>query len=321
MSTGIPTPVAVVDVGSGSVKLLIAEGGDRGQLLPLAAIAVKTRLSADLPTDLGDPPSEAALAATDEALAGFANRIAQIEAERGPVRRTVVTTAVGRSVSDLSPLEAVVVARLGTPLEVLTGAREAELAFAGAMLGRPALGRVAVVDIGSGSTEFAVGVTGARPETWSLPLGARTVTDRFLASDPPRPEELSSALSVVEQHLEDLRRELSGLSVVVDEGSVIGVGAMVDIAAVEIGLPDPAGGVDGYTLTRTAAEEVFRALATESAQDRIHNPGLNPDHVDDIVGALCILVEFLRQFGVDKVLISERGLRHGLAAELLAAGG
>lgn len=339
-------PVAVVEIGSGSVKLLVvdaaglATGGADGS--PLITRSVKTRLLAGDGATF-DPD---ALAATAAAFRSFADDIAAV----GATTVSVVGTSVTRRAADLEPLDALSRTAFGVPIEVLSGEREAELAFAGAAAGRDLPGPLSLIDIGAGSTELAmtidgaVGVrdadadaaAGAGPESGvgagagvgiagsptvrsaSLPIGSRVLTDAYLHGDPPGPDELSSALSVAELHYDDLRRDLPELGSAIESGTLLGVGALTEIAAVEIGIVGPEESVDGYHLVKAAAEEVFRALATETAEDRAHNPGMKPEHVDDIVGALCVLVEFMRRFDVEEVVVSERGLRHGRAAELLA---
>ncbi|MEL6981183.1 MAG: hypothetical protein AAFO29_02035 [Actinomycetota bacterium] len=309
--------IAVVEVGSGSVKLLIADGAGLGAGKPdVLRRSIKTRLWS------GDGRSLApdGLAATEAAFASFAAALA----DAGNPEVAVVGTAVTRTVGDLEPIDQLSKAAFGVPLEVLSGEREGALAHAGAVIGRDLPGPVSVIDIGSGSTELATdaGLDGRVGEgtirTFSVPIGARVMTESYLHHDPPGPDELSSALSVAELHYDDIRREMAGIARALGEGTLLGVGAIGQIAAVEIGLDDPAASVDGYRLEKVAVEEVFRALATESAADRAFNPGLLPEHVDDIVGGLCVLVEFMRRFGLDEVIVSERDLRHGLAAELLA---
>ncbi len=311
--------VGVVEVGSGSVKLLIAEAAALGSGGPdLARRSIKTRLwSGD-----GRSVDPAGLAATEAAFEAFAADLAEAEVPADAV--AVVGTAVGRHLDSTEPLDQLSRAAFGTPMQVLSGQREAALALAGALVGRELPGPVSVIDIGSGSTEVA---TQAGPDgtvadgtvrALSLPIGARVVTESYLHEDPPGPDELSSALSVAELHYDDLRRELPGIADALATGTVLGVGAISQIASVEIGLDDPSASVDGYRMAKPAVEEVFRALATESAEDRAYNPGLLPEHVDDIVGGLCILVECMRRFDVAEILVSERDLRHGLAAELLA---
>ena len=307
-----PDPVAVVEVGSGSLKLLVTDTASLGSAEPdPMRWPIKTRLWSGQGRGL-DPTG---LEATEAAFERFASVLADV----GHPPLAVVATAVAREAADIEPLERLCRAAFGVELEVLTGVREAELGLAGAVAGRDLAGPLSILDIGAGSTEVATGGDGPSDvTTCSLPIGARSLTDAYLHRDPPGPDELSSALSVVELHCDDLRRELPGLVAAMTDGTLLGLGAIGQIAAVEIGLADPHDPVDGYRLAKPDVEEVFRTLATEAAADRAHNPGLLPEHVDDIVGGLCVLVEFLRQFGLTELVVSERGLRHGRAAELLA---
>ncbi|MEM7323393.1 MAG: hypothetical protein AAF531_09940 [Actinomycetota bacterium] len=331
-------PVAVVDVGSGAVKLLITDRAgltaavdppaeeNLGTSVPVpdtaaGSIALSTGIKTRLIAGSTDRMSDEALSATARAFRQFRadiDRLAPGAVTAGRVQ--VVATAVARETSNLADLERITTDELGVDLAVLSGDREARLAFLGATHGRPLHGPVVVMDIGAGSTEFAFRSQDDGPvQALSLPVGGRTLVDAYLASDPPRPEELSSALSVVELHIDDLRREMPDIIDAL-EGTVIAGGAMNQIAKVEIGLTDPAARVDGETVERVDAEDLFRTLATETAADRLHNPGLLPEHVDDIVGAMCVLVEFLRQCSVDRVMVSERSVRHGLAVEMLGEG-
>lgn len=313
-------PVAVVDVGSGAVKLLIT---DRAGLAPGGTPGFSTGTKTWLKAGPGDRMSDTALAATAEVFAAFRqdiDRLAPGAVTTGRVQ--VVATAVAREASNVADLAAITQAELGVDLDVLSGRREAELAFLGATSARSIDGPVVVLDIGAGSTEFAYRDDGSGDgpiHALSLPVGGRTLTDAYLTSDPYRAEELSAALSVMELHIDDLRRELPGIIDAL-EGTVIAGGAMTTIARVELGLTDPATSLDGQVCARDDIEDLFRTLATESAAERAHNPGLAPVHVDDVVGAMCVLVEFLRQCGVDQVMVSERGVRHGLAAEMLEQG-
>jgi exopolyphosphatase/guanosine-5'-triphosphate,3'-diphosphate pyrophosphatase len=233
----------------------------------------------------------------------------------------VVATAAARLAANAADLAAVVDEVLGVEMVVLTSEDEARLAFAGATAGLDHTGPLLVLDIGGGSTEFSVGsvaegVTG----WWSADVGAGTLTDAYLDSDPPTPWELTAALSVVELHIDDVIREVDGLGGALKDGIVVGVGGTITTAAaVELGLAhhDPEL-VHGSVLTKDAVEDVFRTLATESAHDRAFNPGLPPDRVDVIVGGCCVLVEVMRRLGIAEVRVSERDLLDGVAAERLA---
>ncbi len=204
----------------------------------------------------------------------------------------------------------------------VSGGAERNLAFAGAISGLDHPGPILVVDIGVGSTKFSVGtVEGGLAAVYSADIGASVVTDTYLESDPPRAAELSAALSVIAHYLADVRRELPGLSEALGaSGKIVGVGGTITtVAAVELGLVEPSRDlVHGLELPRPAVEDVFRTLATESAADRRHNPGLHPNQVELIVGGACVLVETMRQFEIDQITVSESDLQDGATAELMA---
>jgi exopolyphosphatase/guanosine-5'-triphosphate,3'-diphosphate pyrophosphatase len=131
-----------------------------------------------------------------------------------------------------------------------------------------------------------------------MPLGAVSLTTNELASDPPRPEELTNAIGSVVDHLDDMLRALpAAVEAVQSDGvGVIGDLATV-IAAVEFGGDPPL----PFVLRRSAAEEVFRTVATESSAERRSNPGLPADAVDSIVGACCIVVALMRHLHLDEI--------------------
>ena len=174
-----------------------------------------------------------------------------------------------------------------------------------------------VVDIGGGSTEFAVGPNPSEVEgALSVDVGCVRLTEKFLLHDPPQPEELSAAISIVETYLEDVRRELPTVG---EARTLVGVaGTITTVAAVELGLAtyDPAA-IHHFHLTRDAVEDVFRTLATEARADRIHNPGLEEARADVIVGGCCVLVAILRRFGFDELVVSEADILDGLVLSLV----
>jgi exopolyphosphatase/guanosine-5'-triphosphate,3'-diphosphate pyrophosphatase len=128
-----------------------------------------------------------------------------------------------------------------------------------------------------------------------IPLGAVSLSDSVLVSDPPRPEELTNAIGAVVDHLDDMLRALPGAGDA-DEVGIFGGYAEV-IAAVEFGGDPPL----PFQLGRAAAEDVFRTVATESSVDRARNPGLPAEAVDTIVAACCIVVALMRHLKLDAV--------------------
>jgi exopolyphosphatase/guanosine-5'-triphosphate,3'-diphosphate pyrophosphatase len=128
-----------------------------------------------------------------------------------------------------------------------------------------------------------------------IPLGAVSLSSAVFVSDPPRPEELTNAIGTVVDHLDDMLRALPGW-VAADGVGIVGEHAEV-IAAIEFGGHPPL----PFSLARSAAEDVFRTVATEASVDRARNPGLPAEAVDTIVAACCIVVAFMRHLHLDQV--------------------
>lgn len=218
----------------------------------------------------------------------------------------------------------------GSMPRLLSPNDEARLAWLGAARSLPAVdGHTMVVDIGGASTELTVGATapgtagmggGATApshgvlDSVSLPFGVVSLTESELHSDPPRAEELSNAVSIVGDAVDNAVIEHPLLA---DAQRVVGVaGSIVTIAAVELGLASfDASRLHRMVLTRAAAEDVFRTLATESLADRVHNPGLPVERAGVIVGGCCVLVAIMRRLGLDSIVVSTHNLLDGVVAE------
>ena len=119
-------------------------------------------------------------------------------------------------------------------------------------------------------------------------------------------------MAVVRDHIADVERAIPRVA---DAVTLVGLaGTVTTVAAIELGLPEyDRDKIHHFRLTRAAAEDVFRTLATESAAERAHNPGLEPGRVDVIVGGAIVLVAILRSLGFDEVLVSEADILDGLA--------
>jgi exopolyphosphatase/guanosine-5'-triphosphate,3'-diphosphate pyrophosphatase len=304
--------VAAIDCGTNSTRLLIAgpQGDTRDRRMRI------TRLGQGV-----DATKQLAPEAIDRTLAVLREyRQAMDEAGVGQVRMTA--TSAARDAKNRDDFFAAAEAIVGARPELLGGDEEARLSFAGATASlEPSDGPFLVVDIGGGSTEFAVGpAPDGDPLTptgvLSVDVGCVRLTERFLHSDPPRAEELAQALSVVGDYLDDVRRELPD----VDEARrLVGLaGTVSTVAAVEIGLDeyDPVR-IHHFVLTKDAVEDVFRTLAMEKRADRVFNPGLEAARADVIVGGCVVLVAIMRHFGFRECLVSEQDILDGLVMTLL----
>jgi exopolyphosphatase / guanosine-5'-triphosphate,3'-diphosphate pyrophosphatase len=306
------TRVAAVDIGTNSVRLLIADVTDDGETTTLATLDRRmhvTRLGEGV--DATRRLAPAAIERTTTVLRDYADAIGHADATR--VRATA--TSAARDATNRDDFFTAARTALGVEPELLSGEEEARLSFAGATAGLAAEPPpYLAVDLGGGSTEFSVGTK--EPEgTRSIDIGCVRVTEQFLHSDPPEPEELSGAVSVVRDYLLDVERELPGVH---DARTVVGLaGTITTVAAVEQGVPYSRERIHGFRLRRAAAEDVFRTLALESASARAHNPGLEPERVDTIVGGAVVLVGIFRVFDLEELLVSEDDILDGLARSLV----
>jgi exopolyphosphatase/guanosine-5'-triphosphate,3'-diphosphate pyrophosphatase len=299
------SPVAAVDIGTNSTNLLVV-GADGTEL---ARIVTVTRLGQGVDTNRRLAPE-----AVERTLVRLGHYRSIIDGHGAGAVRAVATSAC-RDADNREDFFDAAEAVLGVRPELITGAEEGALAFAGAITGLPDVRppRV-VVDIGGGSTELMIGGD-TLEQVRSLDVGSVRLTEALLHGDPPRPEELSNAIALVSDHLDDVIRDIPEL---VDTTGLVGIaGTITTIAAVEIGLAsfDPAA-IHGYTLTKEAAEEVFRTLATERLAERIHNPGLPRERADVIVGGCCVLVAVMRRLRAAQLTVSVHSLLDGVADQL-----
>lgn len=305
------TRLAAVDVGTNSVRVLVAEVSGSGPGAGLRTLDRQMRI-----TRLGQGVDASrrlhpdALERTLDVLHEYRRVLDELSVER--VRATA--TSAARDAANREELFGPARDALGVELELLPGEEEARLSFLGATAGLSEPSPFLVVDIGGGSTELVVGTTG--PEGLvSLDIGCVRLTEQYLHSDPPSAEELSQAVSVVRAHLGDVDRLLPAAR---DARTLVGLaGTVTTFAALEMGLPeyDP-DRIHHFRLTHEAAEDVFRTLATEPAARRAHNPGLEPGRVDVIVGGAVVLVCVFRHFGFEEMLVSEADILDGLVRSL-----
>ena len=232
----------------------------------------------------------------------------------GVDRVRMAATSAARDASNRDDFFDRAEAVVGVRPELLGGDEEARLSFLGATAELdPADGPFLVVDIGGGSTEFAVGTT--QPEgVVSVDIGCVRITEKFLPSDPPAPEELTNALTVVRDYLDDVVRDVPAAA---DAACLVGLaGTVTTVATVELGIDYDRDRIHHFRLTRAAVEDVFRTLATETRAQRVHNPGLERGRADVIVGGVVILAAIMRYFGFDECLVSEADILDGLVLSL-----
>ena len=300
--------VAVVDIGSNSTRLLIADS-QPGRVHELDRRSIVTRLGegVDGSGRLGEAPQARVFAALD----AYA---AVIDARGCEVRTAVMTSAV-RDAANGGAFAATVRERHGLDVRTLTGDEEARLTYLGATAGRDPADRTPrlVIDIGGGSTEVVIGTGGHVEHHTSMQAGVVRHTERHLRSDPPRPAELEALAADVRGALADaLPAGFAGRP----EAAVAVAGTATSAAAIDLELdPYDPDQVEGHQLSQARLSEMLSSLAGQPLAKRRRVPGLHPDRAPTIVAGIVILSTVLRFFGLDSTEVSERDILWGVALD------
>jgi exopolyphosphatase/guanosine-5'-triphosphate,3'-diphosphate pyrophosphatase len=300
--------VAAIDCGTNSVRLLVSEDG-RSTLERLMRI---TRLGQGV--DRSGRLDPDAVDRTVAVLREYRDVMDRFEVDR--VRMTA--TSAARDAANRDDFFAAAEAAVGVRPELLSGEEEGRLSFLGATAELdPADGPFLVFDIGGGSTEFTYGTTESEA-TVSTDMGCVRITEAWLHGDPPSAVELSQALSIIGIHLDDVVREIPQAT---EAATYVGLaGTVSTAAAVELGLATyDRDRIHHSRLSKAAVEDVFRTLATEPLAERIHNPGLERERADVIVGGMCVFVGVMRRLGIAECLVSESDILDGLAMSLVGS--
>jgi len=302
--------VAAIDIGTNSVLLLIAETKTGGGLAPLVERATITRLGEGV--DRTRELAEAARARTLACLADYAAELARF----APERVAVVGTSAMRDARGGSEFAGEAERLLGVRPLVVSGEREAELTFRGALSGLGLSGPVAVFDVGGGSTEIVTGsaapprIDGAK----SLDIGSVRLFERHVRSDPPSPAELDA----VRRGVDSVLRSQPPLPA---DATLVGVAGTVTTLAAIAGAVAPydASRIHGARLELETVRDVTERLTRVSLAERTTLPGLEPRRADVIVAGALLVERFLTWSRKPALIVSDRGVRWGLAEELANA--
>jgi exopolyphosphatase / guanosine-5'-triphosphate,3'-diphosphate pyrophosphatase len=297
--------VAVVDLGTNSTRLLVAEVKD-GQVIELDRRTIVTRLGEGVEATgrLGD----AAIARVSEALAVYREVIDRLGADEV----VAVATSAMRDAENGPAFRDRIRERFGIDARTISGDEEARLTFLGATSARRAGAESLVIDIGGGSTEYVTGQAGSDPGFHvSTRMGSVRHTERHLHSDPPTSDEMAAlaedARGIVEAEVPAEVRAR------VEEGIAV-AGTATNLAAIaqELDPYDPEK-VHGYRLGLATCERMVSQLAALPVAERRRVTGLHPDRAPTIVAGAVILLESMRAFELDEIEVSETDILHGAA--------
>jgi exopolyphosphatase/guanosine-5'-triphosphate,3'-diphosphate pyrophosphatase len=296
--------VAVVDIGTNSTRLLLAD---------VAGPQVEQVERRTTVTNMGRGVDHTGLICT-EAIDDVCSVVAGYKAcyeEMGAERVIAIATSAVRDATNGEAFVAELRERFGIHARLLTGEEEAHLTYLGATAQRQAEDPTLVFDIGGGSTELIVG-SGTEVEFHtSLQAGTIRQSERHLTSDPPDPHEL-----------EDLAAEIRNLIEVAiatqpdahPSHAIAVAGTPTSLAAIDQQLePYDPGRVHGYRLAMKRIQRMLSRLSSLPLAERLRVPGLHPGRAPTIVAGTVILVQVMRAFGLEEIEVSELDILQGSA--------
>ncbi len=317
--------VAAIDIGSNSIKLLVAETTANGTLLPLRREKSMVRLGHE--TLLKGHLSSEAIVKAIRTLSVFKTLAHNLGAEK----IITVATASVREADNAQAFIREVESRTGIRIEVLSGIEEARLIGIAAARGCVASGksskatRLLNIDVGGGSTELSLMRGSKAVMLHSMKIGAVRLSEQFLASDPPKPKELLAMQLEIEAALERPMREMKGLKwdlTTGTSGTILSIGA----AFQSLVYPDnesiaggkSSGSLPSVTMTRNALVEFNQHLASRSLLERKKIRGISEQRAEIIVGGGQILEQIMRAFKVTRMTTCDWGLREGVLLDRLS---
>jgi exopolyphosphatase / guanosine-5'-triphosphate,3'-diphosphate pyrophosphatase len=299
--------VGVVDIGTNSTRLLVAEVRDV-EVEALDRRSTVTRLGQGV--DASGRLAEEAVARVHAALAEYRRSLDEHEVER----TVAVLTSAVRDAANGPDFVAGVRDGFGLDARTIPGEEEARLTFLGATSGRDENEPLVVIDIGGGSTELVLGRARDVSFSVSTQVGVVRHTERHIADDPPLPEQIATLARDVRETFErDVPAELRGRPV----SAVAVAGTATSLAAIDLALdPYDPEAVEGHELSLSRCGEILDQLAAMPNDTRREVIGLHPDRAPTIVAGVVILREALLLFGLDRVSVSDHDLLYGAGLEL-----
>lgn len=295
---------SAIDIGTNSVRLLVADVSPGGGLSTVTRGLEITRLGEGLAVrgGIGDAAAERTLAAV--------RRFTVAARDAGAESILAFGTFALREASNSPSFLRRVNEETGLDVRLLSGEEEARLAWRGMTrtLVRPLDGTTAI-DIGGGSVEITSARGGGAPASASLALGCVEMTERFLPSDPPRPDELA-AIRLHASHA--LAAEVPP-SVSRPAARLVGAGGTITAAAaISLGLRryDPER-VHGYALPSAAVSALAARLASMPLAERKSVPGIEEKRADILIAGLVVLGAVMDFFSAGTLTVSDEGILHG----------
>lgn len=305
---------AAIDIGTVTCRMMVADVR-AGKLQVLAKEYRITNLGEGVDATRRLLPE--AMQRVEDALRDFLAVRATFDTPDVPLAATmVVATSAARDAKNADAFEAML-AGLGLQLQVISGAEEAALTFAGAGAAFPGE-RVMVVDIGGGSTEISVGCAGGLPEaSHSFDIGCRRVTERFLHDDPPTSDQLAAASAWMGAAFNEWLAKVRTDGVAAADRMVAVAGTATTAVSIRERMEVyDSQCVDGACVSAAEVRGIADRLAALPLAERRHVVGLDPGRAPVIVAGMVILGSVMHAAQMDTFTVSESDILDGMILRL-----
>jgi len=298
--------IAAIDIGTNTLLLLVAERSDDGGLMAVHEDCQFGRLGKNLDASGNLDPS-----AVERSL-DVARRYRSAMQAHGVERVHAVGTQALREAGNRADFVGPAEEMFGCEIEIISGEREAELVYLASAKSFPdmAADTMVVADVGGGSTETIVGTAGSVTFRHSTPIGSVRLAERHLKHDPPSPEDATALVEAAAAALAPLDLP-SGVPLVATAGTA------TTLATVELKLaeydPDR---IQGLRLDQAVVERQLARYLEQTVAERQKMPGLEPERADVIPAGTAIFLCLMRKLGADELIVSDRGVRWGVAYEM-----
>ncbi|MDH3684957.1 MAG: histidine phosphatase family protein [Myxococcales bacterium] len=304
--------LAVLDLGSTSFRLLVADVTRAGRLTPLAQEGRMLRLGAVIASGAKIPDEIC------EAVVQAARELAVAAAAAGAERILPVGTSALREAPNGAELTARIAAGVGAPVRILTGEEEARLIFS-AFRKRILLPENAAlgIDLGGGSLELAIGDAHAISLEATLPLGAARLHRELVSRDPMRTREVRAVVERVEEHLTALPRDWAELR---PELAIAAGGTARALGQLSAGMRGmrPAASVNRLRLPLDELRALTEVLVLASHDERLQLPGIQRKRADLLPTGALVLTTLAETLELDGYTLCDWGLREGVLLEAAA---
>lgn len=300
----------MIDIGTNSTRLMVADVAD-GKVAVVDRRSTVTRLGRGV--DHSRQLSSEGIEAVCETVEEYLRLLQDLAAEA----TLVIATSAVRDAANGSAFVAELRERFNLDAQVIDGDEEAGLTYLGCTSERSGDERLAVIDIGGGSTELIVGKGPEPLFHTSLQAGVVRHTERMLASDPPSATELEELANDIHKLLAGALQDRDLTDI---DAAVAVAGTSTSLAAIDLELDpyDPLA-VEGYLLPMKIIQSWLSRLASMDLERRKQVVGLHPDRARAIVAGMVIMIETMRALSLDEIEVSEHDILYGGAIRAAAA--